>query len=128
MTRSSPPAAQAPQSTESRRAPRKRAGAAIKVTNTITEQVMGRLGNLSAEGMLLVANQPIAENALFQFRFDLPATRGRADSIEVGVHEQWAEPASVPGQYWVGFRFIDIGAEDFAVLSRWLNSDGGRLD
>ncbi|UXI67903.1 PilZ domain-containing protein [Tahibacter amnicola] len=105
---------------EHRRAPRKRAEEIIQVTNAITGEVVGRVGNLSIDGMMLVANRPAREDALYQFIFSLPDERGHLHQLEVGMHEQWTEPANVPGQHWVGMRFIDIGADDLAVLHGWL--------
>ena len=106
---------------EHRRSPRKPPGVVIQVTNTLTGEIVGRLGNISADGMMLVASRPIAEDALYQLLLHLPDEHGRLHPIEVGVHEQWSEAANVPGQSWVGFRFIDIGPEDAAVLRDWLN-------
>ena len=91
----------------------------------MTGDVAGRLGNLSLEGMMLVTQRPLAEDALYQFLFHLPDSHGRLHPVEVGVHEQWSEPANVPGQFWVGFQFIDIAAGDLATIESWLgdNSD-----
>lgn len=112
---------------EHRRSPRKPPGVIIQVTNVMTGEVLGRLGNISAEGMMLVANQPIVDDALYQVLFNLPDEHGRLHPIEVGVHEQWSEQANVPGQHWVGFRIIDIAPADSAVLTDWLNGSE-RLD
>jgi len=106
---------------EHRRSPRKPPGVIIQVTNTLTGDVIGRLGNISAEGMMLVASRPVVEDALYQLQFNLPDEHGRLHPIEVGVHEQWTENANVPGQQWVGFRIIDIAPTDGAVLRDWLN-------
>jgi hypothetical protein len=111
-------------STEHRRNKRKRADVIVQVTNALTGEVMGRVGNLSTDGMMLVANRALREDALYQFVFHLPDERGHAHPLEVGVHEQWSEPANVPGQFWAGFRFIDIGDDDFVLLSRWIGQDG----
>ena len=46
---------------------------------------------------------------------------GRA--IEVGVHEQWSEPANVPGQFWIGFQFIDVAPQDLATIESWLGDN-----
>jgi len=54
---------------EHRRNKRKRADVVIQVTNAITGEILGRIGNLSADGMMLVANRPLREDALYQFRF-----------------------------------------------------------
>jgi len=112
---------------EHRRSPRKPPGVIIQVTNVMTGEVLGRLGNISAEGMMLVANRPIVDDALYQVLFNLPDEHGRLHPIEVGVHEQWSEQANVPGQHWVGFRIIDIAAAASTVLIDWLNGSE-RLD
>lgn len=107
---------------EHRRSQRKRAHHAIQVTDAITGQQIGHVGNLSIDGMLLIANRELRENALFQFSFELPSTTGTtARRVEIGVHEQWGEPSRIPGQYWAGFRIIDIAPEDREVLAAWVN-------
>jgi PilZ domain len=112
---------------EHRRSPRKPPSVSIQVTNTLTGDVIGRLGNISAEGMMLIANRQIVEDALYQLQFHLPDEHGRLHPIEVGVHEQWTEEARVQGQYWVGFRIIDIAPGDATVMREWL-SGSERLD
>ena len=108
---------------EKRRSDRKPVDSIILVTDAITEQPVGRIGNLSATGLMLIGPRPMNDDAVYQFRFDLPR-RGNEErrSLEVGVHEQWAEEAAIPGQYWSGMRFIDIGDDDAAALTRWLQS------
>lgn len=107
---------------EHRRNQRRRAHHAIPVINTITGEPIGHIGNLSVDGMLLISSRRLAEAALFQFSFPLP--NGGSDSqqpIEVGVHEQWSEAANVPGQFWTGFRIIDIGPDEYTRLCNWVN-------
>lgn len=108
---------------ENRRSRRKSARQGIEVTNTLTDEAMGQLGNLSVDGMLLIANRAIPDDALFQFGFDLPGRDGAAGRrIEVGVHDQWSEPAKVPGQYWAGFRIIDLAPEARAAVTAWVDT------
>src|SRR5260221_12922810 len=109
--------------TELRRAKRKPPEDPINVVNAMTGATIGRIGNLSINGMMLVADAPIREDALFQFLFNLPDGRGGQVALEVGMHEQWAEPASVPGQHWAGFRIIDIAQHDMEVLQAWVDRD-----
>lgn len=113
--------------TEHRRSPRKRAQQAIEVTNAISGELIGYVGNLSEDGMLLISGKALPEDALFQFSFPLQnhVTNGAAHKLEIGVHEQWCEAAAVPGQFWTGFRIIDIGPDDQKVLSAWVNSPAG---
>jgi len=107
---------------ENRRSRRKPARQGMEVTNALTGKPAGFVGNLSVDGMLLIAHEHVPDNSLFQFAFDLPAPGGApASRLEIGVHEQWSEPASTPGQFWSGFRIIDIAPEHRAALTAWLN-------
>jgi hypothetical protein len=105
---------------DKRRLPRKRPDVPLQVTDVMTGDVVGHLGNLSLEGMMLIAHVPIADDALYQFVFHLPDSHGQLRPIEVGVHELWSDPANVNGHAWIGFRFVDIGAEDERVVRTWL--------
>lgn len=107
---------------ENRRSRRKRAPENIEVTNSLTGEMVGFVGNLSIDGMLLIANRKLPDNALFQFNFALPGAEGAPQHIEIGVHEQWSEPAKTAGQVWSGFRIIDIAPEDRTVLSSWVET------
>ncbi len=106
-----------------RRSPRKTAHVTIHVTNAMTGEPMGHIGNLSADGMLLVCNRKVADNALYQFSFELIDAEGIPRMIEVGVHEQWSEAANVPGHFWVGFQFIDVDPQDVTTISSWLGDN-----
>ena len=103
---------------ESRRATRRPMSGTVLVTDTMTEEVIGRIGNLSASGLLLIASKPLVEDALYQFRFALPDNNG-AQTVEVGSHVLWIDGASAPGQSWVGLRFLGLSTETTQRLRRW---------
>ncbi|QIL19882.1 PilZ domain-containing protein [Thermomonas sp. HDW16] len=105
-------------SRESRRATRRPMSGTVLVTNTMTEEVIGRIGNLSVGGLLLIASKPLVDDALYQFRFALPDNSG-SQMIEVGAHVLWIDDASAPGQSWVGLRFLGLSAETTQRLRRW---------
>jgi hypothetical protein len=113
---------------EHRRSRRKKAQQAIPVTNSLNSETIGFVGNLSVDGMLLIANRALPDNALFQFNFELPGHAGAAARrIEIGVHEQWSEAANIPGQFWAGFRIIDIDPQDRVALGAWVNAQEDQL-
>jgi hypothetical protein len=84
----------------------------------MTEDVIGRIGNLSASGVLLIASKQLVDDALYQFRFALPDNSGM-QTIEVGAHVLWIDGASAPGQSWVGLRFLGLSTETTQRLRRW---------
>lgn len=112
-------------STEYRRAKRKRADETIEVFDTMTDQVVGRIGNISESGMMMLATVHLMDDALFQFRFNLPDGQARGRTIEAGAHQLWSDAANVPGQFWSGFRFIDMSQEDATHLRDWIDQPGG---
>lgn len=111
-------------SSDSRRARRRRIAHAIDVLDTMTEAPIGRLGNLSATGMLLICGEALPEEALYQLRFSLLDRGGRERTIEVGAQQLWSNEASAPGQHWNGMRFIDIAQEDSDFLRLWAEAPG----
>ena len=110
---------------EFRRAKRRKVEDHIDVVDCMTERVIGHLSDLSETGMLLIANQPLMSDALYQLRFKLPEGRDRSRSIEVGAHELWSDQAAAPGQAWAGLRFIDVAPEDLLFLRSWVGAPDG---
>jgi hypothetical protein len=113
-----------PQQPNQRRARRKPVTFTAIVTDVISGQPMGHLGNLSSSGLLLISTEPPRSEALYQISLTLPAS-GRAliqsQPIELGIQEQWHEPAASPGQIWSGYRIVAISDADAARLDSWLN-------
>ena len=109
-------------SSEQRRSARKHVSNPIEVVDSLTGESLGRVGNLSHDGMMLIGSRRLNDNALYQVRFHLPGSGGKPHPLEVGVHEQWSEPAAVPGQHWAGLRIIALSDADTQVLDAWLQN------
>lgn len=112
---------------ESRRKKRRRIAATIEVVDTMTDGVLGRLGNLSENGMLLVASAPLTCDALYQVRFSLGGGE-RSHPIVVGAHVLWQDGSSVPGHVWTGLRFITVLDHQLKQLRDWLDSPGSHYE
>lgn len=109
-----------------RRVPRRKIAETIQVVDTMTDTVIGRLGNLSDTGMLVITNTPLVDDALYQLRFMLHDAG--SVPIEVGVHVLWQDTASASGQTWTGFRFITLLDSQMLQLRQWLDTPGGRYE
>ena len=105
---------------ELRRRQRRRVDVPVAVVDSMTEQVVGRLGNVSETGMLLIAGESLVNDALYQLHFDLGGPHGPALPLEVGAHLLWQDAASAAGQTWAGFRFINLPETQRLRLRRWL--------
>lgn len=111
-------------SQESRRATRRSVAHAIDVIDTMTGASLGRLSNLSASGLLLMSNDALPEEALYQVQFVLLDRGGRERTIVAGAQQLWSSEASAPGNFWNGMRFIDISQPDSDFLRLWAESPG----
>jgi PilZ domain-containing protein len=111
---------------ESRRSQRRNVHESVIVFDTMTEQAIGRVGNISESGMLLVANASLCEDALYQLRFEIIDRTGRVVSIDVGAHLLWLGSANTPGQSWAGLRFVTIEESQLAVLRQWISRSNAR--
>ena len=105
---------------DTRRAPRRQVSDLVPVTDQMRDCVVGRLGNVSETGMLMLASAALRDDALYQLRFPLPLADGRSEVIDVGVHLLWSEPAHAPGQSWAGFRFLTLARDAREQLRHWI--------
>ncbi len=107
-----------------RRSPRRNVTESVLVVDTMTEQAIGRLGNVSESGMLLVAHAPLVEDALYQLRFHLRNEHGREVAIDAGSHLLWYSQANTPGQAFAGLRFLTLDTAAREVLRQWVEAGG----
>ena len=121
------PAEERPATVEQRRAERKQANHAVAVADLIHGRSLGRLGNLSASGLLLIGPVAPRSGAVHQVRVELPDLAQGSDAvpaIELGIQEQWQDTTAAIGQVWSGFRIVSISPADTALLDTWLALPG----
>lgn len=109
---------------EFRRSRRREVSDTVYVVDSMTDAVIGQIGNISEAGMLVMASAPLVVDALYQLRFDL--TDGDRSRFEIGAHLLWKDQASAPGQAWAGFRFIAMSDERMIRLRAWIDTPGAR--
>lgn len=105
---------------DARRAQRRSAAAPMLVMDVMTGRPLGRVGNLSESGMLLMAGEPVVEDALYQLQFTLPAEGTRRETlVDVGAHVVWMGRANAPGLVFAGLRFLTITAAHQQAVRDW---------
>lgn len=108
---------------ESRRRTRRTVSGMVEVTDTMTDEVLGYVGNVSLGGMLLIANRALPLDALFQLRFALPDASGEVAPLETGAHVLWQDEGGAPGQRWIGLRFIGLPPDATRRLHDWTRQE-----
>ncbi len=79
----------------------------IPVINVLDGQSMGALVNITVEGLMLLSNQPIECDRIYQISLSLPQEIIGHDFIELGVDCLWARGEEQYHRYWAGFQIID---------------------
>lgn len=105
---------------DKRRTQRKPMSGGVTVTDAISKQDAGRLGNLSENGLMLIGPQAPRHNGIRQLAMTLPGNDGSGYAIEVGVQAMWHRQAANLGSVWAGYRIISIDADATAALNAWL--------
>lgn len=101
---------------DQRRSDRKSLDSVVPVTNAITGEQLGHIGNISAEGMMLIARSDLEEGHMFQICFALPEPSGDERAFNVGAICLWCSEASSPNTYWAGFEIMDISDDEALTL------------
>lgn len=110
-------------SADYRNAARRELRGSFEVIDCMTGLRVGHLLDLSGTGLQVATSLPLLQDALYQWRFTLPAAAGQAaDPIECGIHLLWVSAVG-PGEYTAGGRFIQIPREAGLRLRAW--SEGG---
>ena len=77
----------------------------IMVQDRINDVNLGTIANISSTGFMLVTDQYIDTDSVFQFSLDY----GDAEpAIEIGAICLWTTEASSATSFWSGFHIIDI--------------------
>jgi hypothetical protein len=100
---------------EKRRSPRKIADEILIVFDQLTGSQIGRVVNISPEGLMLLSQEPIVTGSVYQLEMTLPGSDEDEQQVTFGAEAVWTSEATQPESYWTGFRIIDISNE--GVLS-----------
>ena len=101
---------------DQRRSDRKSPEGIVPVMNGITDERIGHIGNISCEGLMLIARIEPEPGSLFQFSFTLPDPQGNPAQFDVGAVCLWCTKASTPNTFWAGFEIMDIADADAQLL------------
>lgn len=110
---------------ELRRRPRQHVPGAVAVVDCMTGHAIGRLGNLSETGMLLITNASLLNDALYQLRFELCDVADNVLPIEIGTQLLWQDAANTTGQFMAGLHFINRSESQHESLRAWLDKPEG---
>lgn len=101
---------------EKRKAPRKIANEVLEVFDQVTGTQLGRVVNISAEGLMLLSSEQFHIGSVFQVDLRLPRLIKGHSKISFGAEVVWTTQAAQPGSFWTGLRMIDISEDDILTI------------
>jgi len=107
-------------SSDKRKVPRKIANEVLEVFDQLTGANLGRVVNISAEGLMLISGEPIDTGSVYQLDLKLPNPINKRGTISFGAESVWTTPTTQPGSYWTGFRIIDASDDSVLVIDEMI--------
>ena len=101
---------------KARNRPRKNTPNHVKVINNETGRVIGRVVDITADGLMLIAPLRIEQGRHFDLRIILPRMTDGKTEIQVKAESVWCKKDSNPKYFQVGFRFINLPGNDGFLL------------
>ncbi len=97
-----------PQTHEQRSLPRHRLSAPITVVDRNRNLTLGRLVDLHSEGLMLMGDQPLQVDHLYQLDLYLPQPLQGETLLQLGVDCLWTRCDEGAVMHWSGFQIIDL--------------------
>ncbi len=99
-----------------RRRPRKNTPHHVKAIDNESGRVLGRIVDITCNGMMVVSDHAIQPGHKFFVRINLPAmVRNRSDII-IEAETVWCNQDQNPRFFRAGFKFVNISGEDGFLL------------
>lgn len=99
-----------------RRLKRQEIATHVTITNSLTGELVGELVNITVEGLMIISDDEVDTNSIFQFTLALPEKIERATELNLGVDCLWCRKAENFNRYWSGYQIIDASPEALRTI------------
>lgn len=106
---------------ESRRKKRHELSKPIPVQDTLSDEIIGTLANITVEGMLIVGNRPMDVNRIYQIELQLPTEINGVSSVCVGIDCMWINGGEDQELSWSGCEIIDADPAAIEVIEQLIS-------
>jgi len=99
-----------------RHRPRKNTPHLVRVLNEESGETVGRVVDITADGMMLVTKEKIKVGQLFNFRIILPVMVHHRSDVCLEAKSVWVKADSNSEYSKCGFKFINLAGEEGFLL------------
>lgn len=97
----------------------------ILIRNSMTREMIGELVNITVEGLMIISDQEMATNSIFQFCLELPEPINGIEQIELGVDCLWSRSAENVNRHWSGYQIIDASPAALQTIDALISGYSG---
>lgn len=94
----------------------------LRVFNSKTDQLIGHLVDITHKGIMLISEEPIETNAIFQLRMIFLSEIDRRKEIGFNAKSLWCKKDINPDFFDTGFQLIDVPKEDILIFEHLIRS------
>jgi len=88
----------------------------LKVYDSTTNDLIGRVVDIHSQGMKLVSEKPVHEGGTHKLRLNLPRAIGKRECLEFEARSVWCGLDKNPDFYDSGFQFTQIANDDQLII------------
>ena len=88
----------------------------LKVMDGNTNELLGRLADITTEGIMLISEKAIETERPFSLQLILPTGMRGGKKIDIEAKSLWSKRDVNPDLIDTGFRFIKISPEDLETI------------
>jgi len=92
--------------------------ASIDVWDAQSDEHLGRLANIHAQGLMLLSDFPLVEEKLYSLRLTLPQSLVDTGELMLTVDCLWVKSSEAEDEsrHWAGCQIIDVSTQGLAVI------------
>jgi hypothetical protein len=103
----------------SKRPPRKHLLFYLEIIDQHTQELVGHLGDISTNGIMIIAEKPIIFNKIKDISIKLPDFEEFSKrSIDAQVEIRWMKPDTNPSLHCIGCRFLNLTPGDLPLIEQ----------
>lgn len=87
----------------------------IRVTNRLSNERMGMIGDISVGGLRLVSKEPLAVGGCYEMRLHVPVRDGEVRHVDIAVTCRWVRKDPLREHFHMGFA-LDRPSQEFVDL------------
>jgi len=93
-----------------------------RVFDEATQQMAGRLVDLTTEGIMIVSEKPVSANIKFKFKMLLPKSIEGHKTLNIEAESRWSKQAANPDLYDNGFQLLNVKPGDEKIIERLIKT------